>query len=77
MNSAEFAASSLARELQSLRSAHNALAVENRSLRAAILSAIDWRGLDGDGITEPTLTTLREALCLPPAGGNHERSTTD
>ena len=31
-------------------------------LRAAVAAAIDWRGLDGDGITDPTRTLLIEAL---------------
>lgn len=39
------------------------------TLREAVGAALAWYGLDGDGISEPTLSQLRAALASPAPDG--------
>jgi len=43
-------------------------AEKNGELTAAVQLALDWRGLDGDGITDPTRQTLMDAIAPKEKG---------
>lgn len=44
------------------------LRADNERLRAACRAAVEWTGMDGDGIDNPVLTQLKDALDSLPSG---------
>jgi hypothetical protein len=48
------------------QTANALLSRDTVDLRALLRDVADWRGLDGDGISNPLLDRLRVAVGLPP-----------
>lgn len=57
---------------ESIAAAATRVTRENSELRDAIDAALAWRGLDGDGISQPVLDQLRAARGMPMIGDTAE-----